>query len=700
MNKRHLKVIYVLPSKYDDEGYVLRFWRGILPSNTLCVLRTLTRALAESGALGEDVAVSVEVYDDTTQRVPVARIARENRRRDTRVVVGFVGVQTNQFPRASDLALQFRAAGVPVMIGGFHVSGILAMFGKPTPELQHLLDHGVTLVKGEAEAPGALETILRDALEGRFKPIYDIMDFPDLARAPAPEPDADYLKRYVSKKMGTIDTSRGCPFNCSFCTVINVQGRKMRCRSAGYVLKTIEENYARGVTAYFFTDDNFARSPVCEEVFDGLIALRERDMPVQFMMQIDTEAYRMRDFVDKAARAGCFMVFVGMESVNPANMQAAGKTHNKTDDYAEMVQTWHDVGVLVHVGYIIGMAHDTPESVRRDIQTLRDHVKVDLASFFMLAPLPGSEDHRRLVEQKVPLDADLNNFDTLHETFRHKRFQPGEWSKTYAETWDAFYTKENIVNVLLRTPPERYWYMFWAFIWYRFAVLDGTHPMFTGLVRLKSRTERRAIFAREGRTAYAWRRVRELARMAKAYVALFFEFQEIWLLTRKPDDPCWATLAELRDRWTDLRRRLHIGDLGERYDIAAQELQAMLATAQERLSQLAQRGKGLARSTRKKLRRKTQEIEAYLRSFELQMPSRQQILAAERYVSDSLVAGYEEVAIRYVAKRRQFNAYRQELIRRIKSGRLLNLNLSPVPRLLLFEIMVGLRFMVTFFSRV
>jgi hypothetical protein len=285
-------------------------------------------------------------------------------------------VQTNHFARATDLALGFRAEGVPVMIGGFHISGMLAMFETPTPDLQHLLDHGVTLVKGEAEAAGALAGILRDAMNGGMKPVYDIGTPSNLDAAPLPVPDHNYLRRFKAKNMATLDTSRGCPFNCSFCTIINVQGRKMRARSAPCILKSIEENYARGIQFYFLTDDNFSRSPIWEELLDGLIELRARGIDVRFMMQIDTRAHKLPGFAEKASKAGCYMAFIGMETVNPANLEATGKVQNDADDYPEMVETWRRARILVHVGYIIGMPHDTRPSIRRDVQTLMNKVKV------------------------------------------------------------------------------------------------------------------------------------------------------------------------------------------------------------------------------------------------------------------------------------------------------------------------------------
>jgi hypothetical protein len=691
VTKKHLHVIYIRPSRYDDDGYVVRFWRGVLPSNTLCCLESLTRSIAASGELGPDIEVTVDTFDDTVQRIPIKRIARINRRPDTQVVVGFVGVQTNQFARASDLALELRAAGVQVMIGGFHVSGVLALFDKPSHDLQHLLDHGVTLVKGEAEAPGTLRKILRDAAYGEMQPIYDIREFPDLEHAPVPRPSEKLQHKFFTKSMATIDTSRGCPFNCTFCTIINVQGRKMRYRSASCVLKAIEENYANGISVYFFTDDNFSRNPVWEEILDGLIAFRERGMNVIFMMQVDTLAHKIPNFVEKAGRAGCYLAFIGMESVNPKNLEAVGKRQNRTDEYGDMVEMWHQHNVMVHVGYIIGLPYDTRESVHLDMETLCNEVQVDLASLFMLVPLPGSKDHQKMMEDCVGVDADYNNYDGLHETFRHPRMATGEWRAAYDDSMQFLYSKENIVTRLLNGARGHAQHLFWTYAWYRFSALEGCHPMATGLFRLKERRSRRPIFPREGVFEYAWRRTKDAVHGFKRYMGLFFEFQEIWMLTRKPEDPRWKTLAELRARWAVVQQRIEECDVRGRYDEAAQELRAMLAAAAERMGQLSRAGVHLSRRARRRLAEKAGEVEAYLRAFDLR-PGWRRIVDAERFVSESILAGYEEAAIGYVAQRRRFNAYRRDIFERIRTGRILTIDVSRIPYAMLFELTIACRF--------
>jgi radical SAM superfamily enzyme YgiQ (UPF0313 family) len=689
--KKKLRVVYILPTRYDDDGHVLRFWRGVLPSNTLCCLRSLTLALDGDPALG-GAEVSVDIYDDTVQKVPVRKIQRMAEDPETQLLVGMVGVQSNQFPRALDLAVQFRETGIPVIVGGFHVSGVIALFGEPLGDLQKALDHGVSLVRGEAEVPGALAEILGDALTGELKPIYDIKGVPDISDAPVPQPDRDYLSRYVWKNMGTIDTSRGCPFNCSFCTIINVQGRTMRHRGAACILESIEANHERGVNFYFFTDDNFARSPVWEELLDGLAAMRAAGKNVSFMMQVDTQSYKIPGFIEKAAKAGCYQVFIGLETVNPANIAATGKRQNKAHEFAAMVEMWRNANILVHTGYIIGLPHDTPESVRRDIATLKDELKVDQASFFMLTPLPGSRDHLNMTRDKVRMDADLNNYDSFHETFRHAHIQPGEWQALYQEAWESFYSKENMTNILLRTPQPRYWKMFWLLLWNRYSALARTHPMVTGVGRLKERTARRPHYPREGRLAYAWRRVKDAAWGVKTYARIFFEAQEVWFLSRNPGDPRWAVLSDLRVKWANLRRRIHDSQVADQCQEAAEAARIMLTTASRQLHELSQAQSGLSYKLRHRLKVKAGEVDQYIRDIEWQRPAWEDIRNAERFARESLLAGYENMAIRYVAARRDFNAFWRRQYDQLRAGRWWRLDFLRMPQALTFEIVMGVRF--------
>jgi radical SAM superfamily enzyme YgiQ (UPF0313 family) len=563
-SKRHkIKIVLIKPSKYDDDGYVIRHFRGVLPSNTLACLSSLTQDVAKRELLGKGIELQVELYDDTIQKIPYNRIIKSNRLPEQHTIVALAGVQSNQFPRAADLARKFRAGGLQVLIGGFHVSGTLALLPGIPPEIQELIDLGVTVVKGEVEESWG--DILRDAHEDKLKPIYDFLGKkPDLYSQPIPLIDRKYLRHFVTSNFGTIDCSRGCPFNCSFCTIINVQGREMRVRSPELLANTLRENYLKNrISFYFFTDDNFARNGIWREIFNSLIQLREQEhIPIRFMIQADTQSHKIPDFIPLAARAGCSQVFIGMESLNPKNLEAVGKTQNKSGDYKELIAAWRRVKVSTHAAYIFGFPFDTPESIQEDVRKLQNELGVEQASFFMLTPIPGSRDHMRMIQEGEYTHPDLNDYDSFHETIRHPNFAPGELAKAYRKAWKDFYSFNYMREVLLRANPENYWNILLDFIWYKnSALIEGGHPMIHGLFRLKDRSDRRPGFAGESRVKHFLRRFHELRKLAKSWFLLILEMEELWLQTRKRSEAEIRLLAEIKRLQKEMHRNLHSAEL-------------------------------------------------------------------------------------------------------------------------------------------
>ena len=366
---RRFQLILIKPSHYDDDGYVIRWWRGIIPSNSLAAVYGIAADCAERRVLGPDVAIDIEAIDETTSRVDVAALLARLRRHGDFGLVALVGVQSNQYPRALDIARPFRAAGISVAMGGFHVSGCLAMLDGHAVDLDACSELGISIFAGEAE--GRLDIVLRDAAKGQLPPVYNFMnDLPGMQGTPAP-----FLpKRYVARTLGlssSFDAGRGCPYQCSFCTIINVQGRKSRFRSADDVEHLVRLNWAHGVSKFFITDDNFARNKEWEAIFDRLIELRERDgIPLGLMIQVDTLCHKIPGFVQKAKRAGVTRVFIGLENINPDNLAAAKKRQNKITEYRRMLLAWKAEGIMTLAGYILGF----PGGHARDDQARhRDH---------------------------------------------------------------------------------------------------------------------------------------------------------------------------------------------------------------------------------------------------------------------------------------------------------------------------------------
>ncbi|GMQ99432.1 MAG: hypothetical protein BMS9Abin18_0250 [Zetaproteobacteria bacterium] len=526
---RQFHVVLIKPSHYDDDGYVIQWLRSAVPSNTLAVLYGLSKDMTSRKVLGEDVEIVTSAFDETNTRIPVKKIIKQIKSAGAGGFVGFVGVQSNQFPRAMDMAAHFRKAGIQVCIGGFHISGCLAMLPKLPNDIRMAQDMGVSLFAGEAE--GRLEEVFIDAYAGQMKPLYNYLSqLPAIESAPPPFLPARILRRSIGSYT-TFDAGRGCPFLCSFCTIINVQGRKSRRRSADDVEHIIRENAAQGISRFFITDDNFARNRDWEAVFDRLIMLREQEgIKMNLTIQVDTMCHRIPRFIEKAGQANVVSVFIGLESINPDSLKATGKKQNKITEYRRMLQAWRDIGAMTCAGYILGFPTDTPESIVRDIRIIKHELPVDLLEFFMLTPLPGSQDHKELDEKGIWMDPDMNKYDVNHVTTGHPLMSKADWERAWRLAWETYYSPDHIETIIKRARPDdigvsKVTFMSWWF--YYCTKYEKVHPFESGLFRHKYRLDRRSGLAIENPLIFYPRRWWEFMRNHAVLLSMLLKYGRI-----------------------------------------------------------------------------------------------------------------------------------------------------------------------------
>jgi radical SAM superfamily enzyme YgiQ (UPF0313 family) len=525
-------LILVKPSHYDDDGYVIQWFRSAIPSNSLAALYGLAKECSDRQALGADVTIDIHAFDETNTRIRPERLAAMIEDAGSGMVM-LVGVQSNQFPRALDLAQPLRARGIAVGIGGFHVSGTISMLDGVDPDLDRAKAMGVSLFAGEAEE--RLADVLRDAYAGTLKPLYNFMhDLPNIAGAPLPMLAAVRVKR-TAGAVTSFDAGRGCPYQCSFCTIINVQGRKSRRRSPDDIEAIVRQNLAQGLRRYFITDDNFARNKDWEPILDRLIKLRDEEgLKFTIIIQVDTLCHRIPRFIEKCARAGVRRVFIGLENINPDSLLGAKKRQNKITEYRKMLLAWKQEGVLTYAGYILGFPNDTLESILRDIAIIKKELPIDLLEFFNLTPLPGSEDHQKLFRAGVPMDPDLNNYDLNHVTTAHARMSRAEWERAYRLAWQTYYAMDHVETVLRRAAATRMSVgnTLLLMTWFKGCIeIEGLHPLEGGYLRIKSRRTRRPGLPIEPvwrfYPRYLWEAASKHVRWASLYVRLHLIYRRI-----------------------------------------------------------------------------------------------------------------------------------------------------------------------------
>jgi hypothetical protein len=523
--------VMIKPSHYDDDGYPIQWIRSAIPSNTLACLNGLAEDARRRQVLGPEVELRLHTYDETNCRVRPDRIIRLIRRQGGKVLIGLVGVQSNQFPRAIDLARPFINAAMPVCIGGFHVSGCIAMLPELPPDIREAQALGISLFAGEAEE-GRLDQVLQDAWNGNLAPLYNHMNnLPSLQGEPTPFLPSKHVRR-TSGSLSSVDLGRGCPYQCSFCTIINVQGRKSRFRSPDDLERIVRDNHAQGIHRFFITDDNFARNHNWEALFDRLIALRESELPkLGFTIQVDTLCHKIPNFIEKATRAGIRRVFIGLENINPDNLIGAKKRQNKITEYREMLQKWREHGAITYAGYILGFPGDTKQSILRDLEIIKRELPIDILEFFFLTPLPGSEDHKVLLQKGFWMDSDMNKYDLNHRVSHHPRMSDAEWEEAYRAAWDSFYTPEHVRTILRRSaackrgrPKTTLSTILW---FYLMILFEHVHPLEGGAFRLRFHRDRRYGLPRESALTFYPRYGAEILAKVRGYWRVYRQLKAI-----------------------------------------------------------------------------------------------------------------------------------------------------------------------------
>ncbi len=541
--KRAFRVVLIKPSHYDQDGYVIQWLRSTLPSNSLASVYGLIEECARDRVLGPDIDIEVEACDECNTVVDVTGAAKRIRAAGAGMV-GLIGVQSNQYPRALDLARQFRAQGLTVVMGGFHVSGCISMLPGLPADLQEALDLGIHLFAGEAE--GRMAEVLRDVAAGRAKPIYNYLnDMPEMAAAVYPILPRALVTR-VAGHYSSFDAGRGCPFQCSFCTIINVQGRKSRYRTPDDVEAIVRANAAQGITRFFVTDDNFARNRNWEPILDRLIELREREkFNIKLLLQVDTLCHRIPNFIEKSARAGCTAIFLGLENINPESLMGAKKRQNKIWEYRDMLLAWRAQKVMIYAGYILGFPTDTPATIARDIEIIKKELPVDILEFFYLTPLPGSEDHKNLYMRGVPMDPDMNKYDLEHACTAHPLMSKATWTQVYADAWKRYYTDEHVETIMRRaivSGINRTKVLDSLTIFSGAARIDGVHPLQFGFFRRKLRKQRRSgMPIRNPLAFYPWRAL-DFLKVTSQWLRLIWRYRRI--MARVTKDPAAGSYVD------------------------------------------------------------------------------------------------------------------------------------------------------------
>ncbi|MEI6214152.1 MAG: radical SAM protein [Desulfuromonadales bacterium] len=327
---------------------------------------------------------------------------------------------TPQAPRAYEIADEFRRRGKTVVMGGFHASNL------PDEALTHV--DAVVVGEGELVWP----QLLADYRQEKLQRVYQTASQLSMEDIPVARRELFAGKRYLLTN--TIQTTRGCPFDCEFCSVTAFYGRKYRKRPVSGILQELEQ-LRKANSFLFFVDDNLvADRTYALELFDGM-----KHLDFKWLSHSPIDFAGDRQLMKAAGEAGCVGMFVGFESLNQDALAAMGKVTNRSKSYLDDARAFRDNGIGILGSFVLGNDGDTP-AIFEQLLSFCEEARLEAAIFPILTPYPGTAVRRRLEAEGRIISNDWRDYDMEHVNFKPVGMTIDELRRGYEWLNRSFYS--------------------------------------------------------------------------------------------------------------------------------------------------------------------------------------------------------------------------------------------------------------------
>jgi len=352
----------------------------------------------------------IELCDDHSEKV--------NFNTDADIIA--ITAMTPQAPRAYEIADSFRHTGKTVVMGGFHASNM--------PD--EALTHADAVVVGEGEI--VWPQLLRDFVNGSLKNIYKTGSLMSMADIPVARREIFKDKGYLLTN--TIQTTRGCPFDCEFCSVTAFYGRNYRKRPVDLVLAELQE-LRKSNSFIFFVDDNIvADRKYSLELFNGM-----KQMDFKWLSHAPIDFAGDQELMRAAGESGCVGMFVGFESLSQESLAAMGKVTNRAQSFLDNASKFRDNGIGILGSFVLGYDGDTPDIFPKILRFCED-ARLEAAIFPLLTPYPGTTVRKRLAEEGRIISNDWRNYDMEHINFLPRGMTIAQLQEGYDWLNRSFYS--------------------------------------------------------------------------------------------------------------------------------------------------------------------------------------------------------------------------------------------------------------------
>lgn len=434
-----MRILLYVPDNRITHSYMPTLWPQVL------------KALTPSGH-------SVTTLDGNVVRMSPEELA-EYVRRGGYDLVG-IGGMTRTIHRSYAVADSIRSLGVPVVMGGPHV----------TEEPEEALEHANAVACGEAD--DLWPQMLSDFDSGKLQPIYRSCDKPSLENYPKiPWEQTDFrqfsvLPRWANKALrlfgwerfdvniSPMETGRGCPYRCDFCTVSPFFGEKVRFRTNESVVEELKLLERLGRTIVFFVDDNFAINP--RRAKSLLRAMIDAGVRIPWVAQISMNLLRDQELLDLMKASKCVCVFMGLESVLPESLAEVSKSFNKPEQYGHIIGELQRRGIYCVTAFIMGIDPDRPGVARKTWDVVRNWPPGFFPVFSQLTPLPGTPLYKSLHEQGRLEERHWMNYRPYGAAFTPKHMTPKELEHEVRTAWSLAYSPAGVLRRVQRMKEVRF----------------------------------------------------------------------------------------------------------------------------------------------------------------------------------------------------------------------------------------------------
>lgn len=340
-----------------------------------------------------------------------------------------ITIMTSTALRGYQIADTLRTKGIPVVFGGMHASFM------PDETLTHA---DAVLIR---EAEFTWDNLLDDFLAGQMEKIYSTDKLHTLQGLPKPR--LDLLKKGAYSFPNIVETARGCPHHCHYCSVTQYWGNTFRFRP---IEEVIEEMKLLPPGHIIFIDDNIYGHPNrAKELFKAMIPLKRR-----WSGQGDLRLARDEELLNLAVRSGCTWIFVGMESIDAVNLKAMGKLKlNRSGEYTKAISTIQRAGINLFASFMFGMDNDDLTVFDRTVEFAIQN-RVAGANFYILTPLPGTRFYKDIESEGRLLHKKWNLYDSNHVVFQPMKMSPAQLREGYIGAYKKYYSYASIAQRMLR----------------------------------------------------------------------------------------------------------------------------------------------------------------------------------------------------------------------------------------------------------